>query len=53
VTGQLVAYFGMIFVLFLFLFTFFVVEKQENYFDERRKFRQYFLKKIRNINNKG
>lgn len=49
VTGQLVAYFGMIFWLFLFLFTFFVIEKQESYFEERRKFRQDLLKKIRNI----
>ena len=50
VTGQFVAYFGMIFWLFLFLFTFFVIEKQESYFEERRKFRQDLLKKIRNIN---
>ena len=50
VTGQLVAYLAMIFWLFLFLFTFFVIEKQENYFQERRKFRQDLLKKIRNIN---
>lgn len=53
VTGQLVAYLGMIFWLFLFLFTFFVIEKQESYFDERRKYRQDLLKKIRNLNNKG
>ncbi len=50
VTGQLVAYFGMIFWLFLFLFTFFVIEKQESYFEERRKFRQDLLKKIQNLN---
>jgi hypothetical protein len=50
VTGQLVAYFGMIFWLFLFLFTFFVIEKQENYFEDRRRFRQEFFKKIRNLN---
>ena len=50
VTGQLVAYFAMIFWLFLFLFTFFVIEKQETYFEERRKYRQDLLKKIRNIN---
>jgi len=52
VTGQIVAYFGMIFWLFLFLFTFFVIEKQESYFEERRKFRQDLLKKIRSLNNK-
>jgi hypothetical protein len=49
VTGQIVAYFGMIFWLFLFLFTFFVIEKQEAYFQERKKFRQDLLKKIQNI----
>ena len=52
VTGQLVAYFGMIFWLFLFLFTFFVIEKQEAYFEDRKKYRQDLLKKIRNINKK-
>jgi hypothetical protein len=52
VTGQIVAYFGMIFWLFLFLFTFFVIEKQESYFQERKKFRQDLLKKIQNIKNK-
>ena len=50
VTGQFVAYFGMIFWLFLFLFTFFVIEKHENYFEEKRKNRNDFFKKIRNIN---
>ena len=50
VTGQLVAYFGMIFWLFLFLFTFFVIEKQENYFEERRKFRADLLKKLQTLN---
>ena len=45
VTGQIVAYLGMVFWLFLFLFTFFVVEKQENYFEEKRKFRKTFFSK--------
>jgi hypothetical protein len=40
----------MIFWLFLFLFTFFVIEKQESYFEDRRKFRQDLLKKIQNLN---
>jgi hypothetical protein len=53
ITGQIVAYFGMIFWLFIFLFTFFVIEKQENYFQERKIFRQNLLKKIKNIKNKG
>jgi hypothetical protein len=37
VTGQIVTYLGMVFWLFLLLFSFFVVEKQENYFEEKRK----------------
>lgn len=49
VTGQLVAYCAMIFWLFLFLFTFFVIEKQENYFEEKRKLRQDLFKKIQNL----
>lgn len=52
VTGQLVAYFAMIFWLFLYLFTFFVIEKQEDFFKERRKFRQDFLQKICSLNKK-
>jgi hypothetical protein len=52
VTGQIIAYFAMIFWLFLFLFTFFVIEKQENYFEERKRYRQDLLKKIQNLNNK-
>lgn len=52
VTGQIIAYFAMVFWLFLFLFTFFVIEKQETYFEERRKFRQNLLTKIRSLNNK-
>lgn len=38
-TGQLIAYLAMIFWLFLFLFTFFVLYKQEQFFDERREYR--------------
>lgn len=49
VTGQLVAYLGMVFWLFLFLFSFFVVEKQENYFKERREFRQATIKNLKGI----
>lgn len=52
VTGQIVAYFAMVFWLFLFLFTFFVIEKQENYFEERKKYRQDLLKKIQSLNGK-
>jgi len=52
VTGQIVAYFAMVFWLFLFLFTFFVIEKQETYFEERRKYRQDLLVKIRSLDKK-
>jgi len=52
VTGQLVAYFAMIFWLFLYLFTFFVIEKQEDYFKEKRKFRQDFFQKTGYLNKK-
>jgi len=45
-TGQLVAYLAMIFWLFLFLFTFFVLYKHEKFFDERRKQKKTFLKNI-------
>ena len=50
VTGQIIAYFAMVFWLFLFLFTFFVSEKQENYFEERRKSKKNFFKKYNNLN---
>ena len=49
VTGQIVSYLTMVFWLFVFLFMFFVVERQETYFQERKKFRQDLLKKIQNI----
>lgn len=48
-TGQFVAYFGMIFWLFLFLFTFFIVEEQEKYFKTRKKFRQDFMEEIKKL----
>lgn len=44
VTAQLVAFFAMVFWLFLFLYTFFVFEKIETYFKEKRESRKkYFL----------
>jgi hypothetical protein len=46
VTGQIISYLAMTFWLFLFLFTFFIIEKQEIYFEERREFRKNLLKKI-------
>lgn len=44
VTVQFVAFFAIVFWLFLFLYTFFVIEKQENYFFEKR-----YNKKIINV----
>jgi hypothetical protein len=46
VTAQFVAFFAMTFWLFFFLFTFFVSEKQENYFTAKRA---YSKKKIERI----
>lgn len=40
VTAQFIAFFAMVFWLFFFLYTFFVFEKFENYFYEKRKLRQ-------------
>ena len=39
-TSQTISYVGMIFWLFLFLFTSFVSEKQENFFSEKRNLRK-------------
>ncbi len=49
VTGQIVAYFAMIYWLFLFLFTFFIIEKHEKYFEERRLFRKNLLEEIKKL----
>lgn len=46
VTAQFIAFFAMVFWLFLFLFTMFVLEKHENYFSERRKLKKEKLKKL-------
>ena len=42
VTVQFAAFFAIVFWLFLFLYTFFVLEKQENYFKEKRVQRANF-----------
>jgi len=50
VTAQFIAFFAMVFWLFFFLYTFFVLEKFEDYFSEKRKSRNdqfsnlYFFK---------
>ena len=46
VTGQVVAYFAMVFWLFLFLFTFFTMESFEKYFSEKRALRRKILRDI-------
>jgi hypothetical protein len=40
VTAQLVAFFAMVFWLFLFLYTFFVFEKIETHFKQKRESRK-------------
>jgi len=46
VTAQFIAFFAMVFWLFLFLFTMFVFEQQERYFNERLAFRKNKLKEL-------
>ena len=46
---QFVAFFAMIFWLFLFLYTMFVAETQENYFTFKRLFRKDFFKNKINL----
>ena len=48
-TGQMIAYFGMIFWLFFFLYTLFVLTKQEEFFQERKQFRKDLLKKLKDL----
>lgn len=49
VTAQFVAFFAMIFWLFLFLFTMFVFEQQERYLSEKRELRKENVKLITTI----
>lgn len=46
---QFIAFFAMIFWLFLFLYTMFVMETQENYFSYKRILRKDFFKKKINL----
>jgi hypothetical protein len=46
---QFIAFFAMIFWLFLFLYTMFVAETQENVFTQKRAFRKAFFKKLINF----
>jgi hypothetical protein len=49
ITGQFVSFFAMVFWLFLFLYSFFVIEKTEAYFKERREYRKNLLSDIYNL----
>jgi hypothetical protein len=46
ITAQFTAFFAMVFWLFLFLYTFFVAEKHEDYFTEKRILKLSILEKI-------
>lgn len=45
---QFIAFFAMIFWLFLFLYTMFVSETQENYFSEKRQIKKLKIRKLEN-----
>jgi hypothetical protein len=48
---QFIAFFAMIFWLFLFLYTMFVLETQENFFTYKRMLRKNYFNKIINFKN--
>jgi hypothetical protein len=48
---QFIAFFAMIFWLFLFLYTMFVLETQENFYTFKRSFRRNYFSKIVNFKN--
>jgi hypothetical protein len=48
---QFIAFFAMIFWLFLFLYTMFVLETQENFFTFKRMIRKNYFNKIINFKN--
>jgi hypothetical protein len=52
VTFQFIAFFAMIFWLFLFLYTMFVSETQENFFSIKRIEKKLFLKNLLKLKNK-
>lgn len=49
VTSQFVAFFAIVFWLILFLYTFFVIEKFEDFFSYKRKLKSLMNKKISNL----
>lgn len=51
VTSQFIAFFAIVFWLFLFLYTFFIIEKHEDFFSKKREERKKKLKDIYNLKN--
>jgi hypothetical protein len=51
VTSQFIAFIAIIFWLFLFLYTFFIIEKHEDFFSKKRLERKEKLKQIYNLKN--
>jgi hypothetical protein len=49
VTAQFTAFFAMVFWLFLFLYSFFVFEKIETYFKDRREHRKKLINELINL----
>lgn len=49
VTSQFIAFFAIVFWLILFLYTFFIIEKHENFFFYKRKQRSLKMKSILNL----
>jgi hypothetical protein len=51
VTSQFIAFVAIIFWLFLFLYTFFIIEKHEDFFSKKRAERREKLKLLYNLKN--
>lgn len=51
VSSQFIAFFAIVFWLFLFLYTFFIIEKHEDFFSKKREDRKKKLKDLYNLKN--
>lgn len=51
VSSQFIAFFAIVFWLFLFLYTFFIIEKHEDFFSKKREERKKKLKELYNLKN--
>ena len=49
IISQFISFFSVVFWLFLFLYTFFIIEKHEDYFSRKREEKIIKLKKIYNL----